>query len=102
MITASINRDRIDRKALIPGKNGTYLDIALFENKNGPDKFGNTGFVVQNLPKERRDKGEKGPIIGNWKHVERKTDGHRSPNQNGAPPPAQGGFVEDDGDSIPF
>jgi hypothetical protein len=101
MITASINRDRIDRTGLVPGKNGTYLSIVLFENRNGPDQFGNTGFIVQDLPKERRDKGEKGPIIGNWKRIERKPDGSRQANQNGAPPPAPA-FDEEDPDDIPF
>lgn len=70
MITANINVTRIDKAHLIDGKNGKYLDLVLFENKDGKDKYGNDGFVVQGLPKEARDRGEKGPIIGNWRNLD--------------------------------
>lgn len=70
MITYKINVTRIDKSALFDGKNGKYLDGAFMENRNGPDQYGNDGFIVQDIGKERREKGEKGPIIGNWKRVE--------------------------------
>lgn len=67
MITAKINCSRIDKKYLYAGKNGKYLDLVIFENKNGPDQYGNTHMVVQGISKEARDRGERGPIIGNLK-----------------------------------
>jgi hypothetical protein len=67
-----------------------YLDVTLIENRDGEDKYGNDGFAAVNLPKERREAGEKGPIIGNWKHV-------KARKQVTPPEPA----VEDDG-SYPF
>jgi hypothetical protein len=69
MNTAKINVSRIDKTALFEGKNGKYLDIVFFDK---PDQYGNDGFVVQDIPKERRDAGERGPIIGNWKRVEKR------------------------------
>jgi hypothetical protein len=68
MHTIKINVTRIDKTALFPGKNGKYLDLVLWENKDGRDQYGNDGFVTQDIGKERRLAGEKGPILGNWKH----------------------------------
>ena len=42
-----------------------YLDLVAWPNKNGPDQYGNTHMVCQELSREARDKGERGPIIGN-------------------------------------
>jgi hypothetical protein len=67
MRTANINVTKIDKTALYAGKNGKYLNIVFFDNKDGLDQFGNNGFVTQDIGKERRLAGERGPIIGNWK-----------------------------------
>lgn len=64
-IKLKINVTRILKDHLYAGKNGKYLDIVVWPNKNGPDQYGNTHFVCQELSKEARDAGEKGPIIGN-------------------------------------
>lgn len=71
MITISLNVTRIDKTAIVDGKNGKYLSLCLFANKNGPDQFGNDGFVTQDLGKERRLAGEKGPILGNYRDFDR-------------------------------
>jgi hypothetical protein len=94
MNTAKINVSKIDKAALFEGKNGKYLDIVLFENRDGTDQYGNDGFVVQDIPKERRDAGEKGPIIGNWKRVERRGGASQSETPLAALPVDQ--------DDIPF
>jgi hypothetical protein len=67
MIIAKINVTRILKEHLYQGKNGKYLDLVIFENKNGPDQYGNTHMVIQGVSKEARDRGVKGPIIGNLK-----------------------------------
>jgi hypothetical protein len=89
----NINVTKIDKTALFVGTKGKYLDLALFENRGGPDQYGNDGFIVQEIPKERRDNGEKGPIIGNWKHVGQKAAPAQQARQ-AAPPQAE--------DDIPF
>jgi hypothetical protein len=64
-IKLKINVTRILKEHLYEGKNGKYLDLVVWPNKNGPDQYGNTHFVCQEVSREARDKGEKGPIIGN-------------------------------------
>ena len=64
-IKLKLNVSRILKAHLYAGKNGNYLDLVAWPNKNGPDQYGNTHFVCQELSKEARDAGEKGPIIGN-------------------------------------
>lgn len=65
----NINVSKIDKSAIVPGKNGKYMDLILIENKDGKDQYGNDGFVTQGISKERRDAGERGPIVGNWKRL---------------------------------
>lgn len=96
MKTANINVTRIDKSALYEGKNGKYLSLVFFDNKDGQDQFGNDGFITQDIGKERRMAGEKGPIIGNWKEVGTKSPMTATPQQSQAA--AQ---VEDNSD-IPF
>lgn len=94
MITCKINVTKIDKAALFPGKNGKYLDIVLWENKDGPDQYSNDGFITQDIGKERREAGEKGSIIGNWKQKDKP-----------APKPqATPGFAtqQDEDSEIPF
>ena len=66
-LTYKIDVKKIDKTALFIGAKGTYLDGAFMDNKDGVDQYGNHGFITQNISKERRDAGERGPIIGNWK-----------------------------------
>ena len=68
-----INVNLIDKTHLFRGAKGTYLDVTLMENKDGPDQYGNDGFIVQDIGKEAREAGGKGPIIGNWRHLQKRT-----------------------------
>ena len=72
MQALKINTAKIDKSALYEGKQGKYLNIVTIDNKDGQDQYGNDGFIVQELPQSRREAGEKGPIIGNWKHIVKK------------------------------
>lgn len=97
MITAKINYSRIDKKYLYKGKNGTYLDLVVFENKNGPDQYGNTHTILQSIPKDARERGEKGPILGNLK-LER-VPAARKPI---APPESTPAEAPPEGDDVSF
>lgn len=88
MQSLNINVSKIDKTALIKGEKGTYMSLTLMENREGLDQYGNAGFIVQDLGKDRRLAGERGPIIGNWKHV-----GTRA---QASPPPAQAAAPQDD------
>jgi len=99
MQTLSINVTRIDRTGIYPGKNGKYLNLVLFENKAGRDSYGNDGFVTQDLGRERRQAGEKGPILGNWRRIDPAPGGTR-PLPMPPTPTAPGQDMADD--DIPF
>ena len=97
MIVMNINVSRVDKSALYDGKNGKYLSLTLHEKKDGVDKFGNHGFVSQDIGKERRMKGEKGPILGSYKHV-----GGYTKQAGGNATSADKFTDEDPNDDIPF
>jgi hypothetical protein len=72
VIAIKIDVKQVDKTRLFPSKDGgkkLYLDLILFENKNGTDQYGNDGFVKQGQSKEERLAGKQTPIIGNWKHL---------------------------------
>lgn len=87
-IVCKIDVKKIDKSALFSGSRGTYLDIALIENRDGEDQYGNLGFVAQSLSRERREAGEKGPILGNWKRIG--NDAAKPAAPRPAPTPAAG------------
>jgi hypothetical protein len=96
MKTVRINVSRIDKSAIYEGKNGKYVDLVMFENRDGEDQYGNLGFVTQDIGKDRRLAGEKGPILGNWKEI----GTPKQPDSNpGSDIPKTDG---NDDDSIPF
>lgn len=67
MKVIKIDVTKIKKQLLFAGKNGAkYLDAALHER---PDEYGNAGFITQSVDKDARARGEKGPIIGNWKRL---------------------------------
>ena len=94
MKTVSINVTKIDKSDLYEGKNGKYLSLVLFDNRDGVDQYGNAGFVTQDIGKVRREAGERGPIIGNWKETGQSKPQQAS--QSSAPTHAE------DHDDIPF
>jgi hypothetical protein len=98
MKSVRINVTKIDKSAIYEGKNGKYVDLVLFENKNGEDQYGNLGFVTQDIGKERRLAGEKGPILGNWKELA----GSREAIKEGSPGEDLPAGVSEDDDEIPF
>lgn len=59
-----INVSKILKEHLFKGQKGTYLDCAIWPNKNGTGEYGDTHYITQEISKEARDRGEKGAIIG--------------------------------------
>ncbi len=96
MIAINIDVKKIDKAALFIGKKGTYLNMTLMENREGVDQYGNEGFIVQDIGMVRRQAGERGAILGNWKTVK--------PAQAQVPVPVQATQVQadEDLDDIPF
>ena len=91
-IAAKIDVTKISKADLYEGAKGVYLDAVFIPNKpDQPSKYGDDGFIVQGLPKEKRDAGERGPIIGNWRFLA----GGNGSNRNNAPEGA-------DDSNVPF
>jgi len=112
MIRVKIDVKKIDKSALFAGAKGTYCDLTLMENRDDagnpePDQYGNDGFVVQDIGKQRREAGERGPIIGNWKRAEKQQKGRdvaakdATYRGNKSAPPAQAADDDEDQD-VPF
>ena len=63
IIRVNINLDKIDEKHIVKGKKGRYLNVALINTPDSP--YGNDYMASQDLPKEAREAGERGQILGN-------------------------------------
>ena len=99
--TIKINVSKISKTDLYHGKNGIYLDLALFEK---PNEFSD-GFVVQSLQKESRAAGKRGEILGNFTIKDtrpRQTTAPRSRPAPAAPPPPAQENTDIAKDDIPF
>lgn len=101
MIVLKIDVTKIDKNHLFVGKSGKYLDCILNENKDGPDQYGNIGFIAQSVSKEAKEKGERGPIIGNYKEI---VTTPRVPKQAESKPATKSKpeSTDPDGDDVPF
>ena len=90
-IKLKIDVSKISKADLYQGKKGIYLDAVLYENRDGQSQYGDDGYVVQGISKEKRDAGERGPIVGNWRHME-----------GGKPAPKASASDEQADSDIPF
>jgi hypothetical protein len=66
-VQVKIDVSKIDKTLLFKGAKGVYLDATVFIDIDTPDQYGNHGMVTQDISKEAKDAGEKGPILGNVK-----------------------------------
>lgn len=66
-VQVKIDVSKIDKDLLFKGAKGTYLDATVFIDIDTQDQYGNNGMVTQDVSKEARDAGGKGPILGNVK-----------------------------------
>lgn len=99
MIRAKLDVTKILKEHLFKGDKGTYLDITLMENRDGTDQYGNDYFVVQDLGKEAREAGKKGPILGNAKKMGGASTSKAPPAQHAKPAPGLSEGLDED---VPF
>lgn len=66
-VALKIDVTNIDKARLFEGKKGKYLDATAFIDLDELDQYGNSGMITQDVTKEERDAGTKGPILGNVK-----------------------------------
>lgn len=66
-ISVKIDVTKIEKARLFEGQKGKYLDATMFVDLDELDQYGNSGMITQDVTKEERDAGTKGPILGNAK-----------------------------------
>ena len=72
MIKIKIDLMKIDKALIFNAESGAkYCDMVAIETPNSPH---NDYMICQDLPKERRESGEKAPIIGNASRIIPKSD----------------------------
>jgi hypothetical protein len=99
-IDISLDLGKIDKAAIFesPKTGKKYLNLTLLL-RDEKDQYGNDGFVVQKISKERKAAGERGPILGNGKIID--WDAPRE--ERGSKPSYSPQIVgNDDSDIIPF
>lgn len=103
-IDISLDVSKIDKTALYesPKTGKKYLNISVLIREE-KDQYGNDGFIVQKISKERKASGEKGPILGNAKIMDwdaPRPNMHGSEKSNGCQ--TQPNTQDDDDSEIPF
>lgn len=100
LVKLKIAVDSIEKERLFRGKKHTYLDATVFLDDQ-EDQYGNHGMITQDVSKEEREQGVKGPILGNAKIVwsgESKGGKHQNIVSDREEEPRE----MPDGDEIPF
>jgi hypothetical protein len=107
-VSVKIDVTKIDKALLYKNEKGAYLNATVFIDVDTPDKYGNHGMVTQDVSKEAKDAGEKGPILGNVKVFWRDSNPAtwtpiiRNPTGNPTGKPARSTKGDDFDDDIPF
>lgn len=103
-IKLKIDVTKILKDHLYKGAKGTYLDCVVWPNKDGTGQYGDTHYIVQDLSKEARDAGGRGPIIGNATVPEQEQTQPAPRPQQQRPAPARQESVTDgmEDDDIPW
>jgi len=103
-ISLKINVSLIQKARLFAGKKGQYLDCTAFIETDELDEYGNSGMITQDVSKEEKNGGVKGPILGNakvfWKDYDQNSKHTAKPAQS-SNAPASSNFDNFD-DDMPF
>jgi hypothetical protein len=110
IIEQLIDFRKLDQSCFFEGKTNNeghtplYMKLSLIA-KNEVGKYGDTHFITQDIGKDRRLAGERGPIVGNGKPVQRRdASSSAAPAQSApkAPAPASRNDFADDLNQVPF
>jgi hypothetical protein len=94
-----IKVNKIEKERLFKGANDVYLDATVFIDTDQKDEYGNNGMVTQDVTREEKEQGVKGPILGNCRVFWQE---QVSTPQPSSPAPQAGQALPDDDDDIPF
>jgi len=101
-VQVKIDVSKIDKALLYKGSKGVYLDATVFIDVDTPDQYGNHGMVTQDISKEAKDAGEKGPILGNVKVFWKDSNQAQKPTGKPTGKPARSTKGDSFDDDIPF
>lgn len=100
-ISLKINVSMIEKARLFKGAKGMYLDCTTFVDLDNLDQYDNSGMITQDVSKEEKESGTKGPILGNskvfWKGEGKRSQSapHQSAENQGQPQAAPDNFNDD-------
>ncbi len=97
-VSLKVDVTKIEKARLFSGQKGKYLDATVFIDLDELDQYGNSGMITQDVTKEEKQAGTKGPILGNAKVFWR--DQGQAPQQNNSAP--QPAFEDDIDTELPF
>ncbi len=100
-VRLKIDVSKIEKARLFQGQKGVYLDATVFVDIDEQDQYGNNGMITQDVTKEERESGTRGPILGNVKVFYRDDSGGQQSASAPQPQPQHGAATDFD-DSIPF
>lgn len=103
MASGKINVTKILKNHMFNAQSGAvYLDFSIWENRDGPGQYGDTHYITQDISKEARDAGERGPIIGNMKSKSANPPQQDAQPNRGISTGGQPSLPADDDSEIPF
>jgi len=97
-VSLKLDVTKMDKARFFKGQKGTYCDATVFIDLDELDQYGNSGMITQDVTKEEKQAGTKGPILGNAKVFWR--DQGQAPQQNNSAP--QPAFENDIDSELPF
>jgi hypothetical protein len=102
-VSLKINVSMIERDRMFKGAKGTYLDATVFIDLADLDQYGNSGMITQDVSKDEKAQGVKGPILGNCKVFwSEGGQAPQAPQQAPAPRAPAPAPVDDFSEDIPF
>ena len=102
-VSLKINVSEIEKGRLFAGKKGKYLDATVFIDLNNLDQYDNSGMITQDVNKEEKANGIKGPILGNCKIFWKEGGNQQSQPQQKAQHVGMDNKAADSfGDDVPF
>ena len=89
-IKLGINVKAIEKARLQANGDKIWLNATLFFKPDEPDSYKQHGMITQDVTKEEKDNGVKGPILGNatcfWSDVEQRQEPEQQPDDSGSIP----------------
>lgn len=98
-VALKIDVTKIEKARLYQGNKGTYLDATVFIDMDNPGPYGDHGMITQDVTKEERQAGTKGPILGNCKVFFRDDQPQQAPQASAT---TGGGSIDDDVPFLPY